>query len=124
MPLLQVFFWLTEATADSKEGRWKCIREKLKHEVCQSQDQMQRSQQQQQQRQQKQGKTPIQGLGLQAGLVQQPAGAGSIMPAPAHLGFQAAKLTDAEKTRSAVYADSAAGVSGFDASVSQINDHG
>jgi len=136
VPLLQVFLWLTEATADSKESRWNCIREKLGHEVCQSQDQVQHSQQQQsqqqqsqqqqsqQQQQQEQKRTPVQGLGLQAGLVQQPAGAGPIMPAPAHLGLQAAKLTDAEKTRSAVYADHAAGFFVFDATVSQMNNLG
>ncbi|KAL0044208.1 hypothetical protein WJX82_004293 [Trebouxia sp. C0006] len=101
---LQVFLWLTEATADSKESRWNCIREKLQHKVCQSQDQMQQSQQQQQQQQQQeqeqeQGGTPVPGLGLQAGLAQQPAAAGPSMPTPAHLGLQAAKLTDTEKTR-------------------------
>ena len=117
MPLLQAFFRLTEATADSRESRWNCIREKLKHDVCQSQDQMQQSQQQQQQEQRR---TPVQGLGLQAGLVQQPAGAGPSMPAPAHLGLDAAKLTDAEKSRSAVYADSAAGVTAFGALAIQM----
>ncbi len=122
---LQVFLWLTEATADSKESRWNCIREKLQHKVCQSQDQMQQSQQQQQQQQQQQeqeqGGTPVPGLGLQAGLAQQPAAAGPSMPTPAHLGLQAAKLTDTEKTRSAVYADSAAGVSVFGATATQLN---
>ncbi len=122
MPLLQVFFWLTEATADSKESRWNCIREKLGQVPCQNQDQMQQSQQQQQQ--QEQGGIPIQGLGLQTGLVQQPAGAGPSMPAPAHLGLQAAKLTDAEKTRSAVYADSAAGVTALVLLAIQANDLG
>ncbi len=96
VPLLQVFFWLTEATTDSKESRWKCIREKLQHKLSQSQHQMQQSQQQQQQ---EQGRTPVQGLGLQARLVQRPAGAGPIIPAPSHLGLQAAQLTDTEKTR-------------------------
>jgi len=108
VPLLQVFFWLTEATADSKKSRWNCIAKKLGQVLCQSQDQMQQSQQQQQE--QEQGRIPVQGLVLQAGLVQQPAWAGPSMPAPAHLGLQAAKLTDIEKTRSAVCADRAAGV--------------
>lgn len=121
MPLLQVFFWLTEATANSKENRWNCIREKLQHKVCQSQDHMQQSQQQQQQQQQEQGRTPVPGLGLQAGLAQQPAGAGPSMPTPTHLGLQAAKLTDIEKTRSAVYVDSAAGISVFGATATQLN---
>ena len=115
MPLLQAFFWLTEATADSRESRLNCIREKLK-DVCQSQDQMQQSQQQQQQEEQEQRRTPVQGLGLQAGLVQQLAGAGPSMPAPAHLGLEAAKLTDAEKIRSAVYA----GVTAFGATAIQM----
>ena len=104
VPLLQVFFWLTEATADSKKSRWNCITKKLGQGPYQSQDQMQQEQQQEQ------GGIPVQGLGLQAVLLQQSAGAGPIMPALAHLGLQATKLTDAEKTRSAVYADRAAGV--------------
>ena len=104
VPLLQVFFWLTEATADSKKSRWNCITKKLGQGPYESQDQMQQVQQQEQ------GGIPVQGLGLQAVLLQQSSGAGPIMPALAHLSLQAAKLTDAEKTRSAVYADRAAGV--------------
>ncbi|KAL0022965.1 hypothetical protein WJX77_012206 [Trebouxia sp. C0004] len=92
---LQVFFWLTEATADSKKSCWKCITEKLSQEPCQSQDQMQQSQQQQQQ--QEEGRSSLQGLVLQVGLVQQPAWVGTSIPAPAHLGLQAAELTDIEK---------------------------
>ena len=117
VPLLQIFLWLTEATADSKESRWNCIKEKLDHEVCQNQDQMQQSQQQQEQ--QEQG-LPVQGLGLQAGLVQQPAGAGRSTSTPTHLGLQAAKLTDIEKTRSAVYVDSDVDITAVGAIATQL----
>lgn len=100
VPLLQVFFWLTEATADSKKSRWNCITKKLGQGPYQTQDQMQQ--------QQEQGGIPVPTPWTV--LLQQSAGARPIMPVLAHLGLQAAKLTDAEKTRSAVYADRAAGV--------------